>query len=85
MASVEERVSYLEGKVEEQSRSFTDLRGLIGGLDAKIDRLDARLDQRTDRIEQRIDVLDQKVSRQFLWLAGVQLTTLLAIIGFLSR
>ena len=67
MATLEERVSYLEGKVNEHSRGFTDLRELVGRLDNKIDRL------------------DEKVSRHFLWLAGFQLTTLLAIIGLLSR
>ena len=78
MTSVEERLSYLEGKVGEQSQGFGELRGLIRQFDAK-------LDVKIDRLDQRIDALDQKVSRQFLWIAGFQLTTLLAIVGILSR
>lgn len=62
---------YVEGRVEEQSQGFADLR-------RRIDQLDAKLDVKIDR-------LDQKMSRQFFWLAGFQLTTLLAIIGFLGR
>jgi hypothetical protein len=78
MPSVEERLSYVEGRVEEQSQGFGDLRRRIDQLDAKIDTGIARLDG-------RIDALDQKMSRQFFWLAGFQLTTLLAIVAALSR
>lgn len=92
MASVEDRLSYLEGRVEEQSHGFGELRGLIIELGARLDNsihpLDQRInrvEQRLDRMDQRIDLLDQKMSRQFFWLAGFQLTTLLAIIGFLGR
>ena len=78
MASVEERLSYLEGRMQEQSVGFVDLRGLITEVAAELRGSIRRLDE-------RIDTLDQKMSRQFLWLAGFQLTTLLAIIGFLGR
>lgn len=72
--SLEERVAYLEGKVEEHSRGFGELREAIARLDEKVDRfrqeLAARidaLDQKVDRFRQelaaRIDALDQKVDR----------------------
>ena len=71
MAVLEGRISQLEAKVEEHARGIGELRELIRNLDAKVDR--------------QFAMLDQKLSRHFLWLAGFQLTTLLAVIGFLSR
>ncbi len=96
--TLEERVAYLEGKVEEQSRLGGELREMIAHLDQKVDRfreelsgridvLDQRLSGRIDALDQRlsgrIDALDQKVSRQFLWLVGLQVTVLLAVVGAL--
>jgi hypothetical protein len=94
--SLEERVAYLEGKVEEQSRGFGDLTARISALDEKVDRfrneLSARidaLDQKVDRFRGeftvRIDALDQKISMQFIWLVGIQIAVLLAVIGALPR
>ena len=112
MSTLDERVTAVEGKVEEHSGGFGDLRGLISRLDEKIDRridaidrridgLDEKIDRRIDALDQkvdrfreelaaridgqtaRIDRLDQKFSRHFLWLLGVQVTTLIAIVGAL--
>ena len=61
----------------------------LDGLDRKIDRFREELAGRLDAVEQkltgRIDGLDQKLSRQFLWLVGLQVTVLLAVIGALLR
>ncbi|MDR7427527.1 MAG: hypothetical protein QN152_11795 [Armatimonadota bacterium] len=121
--TLEERVAYLEGRVEEHSRLGGELREMIGDLDRKVDRyreelsgridaldqkvdryreelsgridaLDQRLSGRIDALDQkvdryreelsgRIDALDQKVSRQFVWLVGLQVTVLLAVVGAL--
>jgi chromosome segregation ATPase len=123
--TLEERVAYLEGKVEEHSQGYADIRdairqvaervtfldqkvdrfrdelsGRIDALDQKVDRfrdelsgridaLDQRLSGRIDALDQRlsgrIDALDQKVSRQFIWLVGIQITVLLAVVGALLR
>ncbi len=74
--TLEERVAYLEGKVEEQSRLGGELREMIAHLDQKVDRF-------REELSGRIDALDQKVSRQFLWLVGLQVTVLLAVVGAL--
>jgi uncharacterized coiled-coil protein SlyX len=72
MPSVEERVSNLEGKVSEQSNAFVELRTAVG-----------RLEQRMDA---RFAALDDKVSRQFYWIIGIQITILIAMLGVaLSR
>lgn len=114
MPTVEERVAYLEGRVEEHGRGmaglgdavvqFTqrmdgldlkidrvreELGGRIEAIDMKIDRFREQLVGRIDAVEQkitgRLDGLDQKLSRHFLWLVGVQVTVLLAVIGALLR
>ena len=101
--SLEERIAYLEGKVEEHSRGFGDLTvridalgqkvdrfraelsGRIGAISARIDVLDQRIDRFRGELSGRIDALDQKMSRQFVWLVGIQVAVLLAIIGALLR
>ena len=110
MPSLEERVSYLEGRLQEQGQKLDGIDRLdsrIGGLDAKLDakiarldakisaldakldaqiaRLNARIDAHANRLDVRIDGLDAKISRQFTWLAGMQVATLLAIVGALIR
>lgn len=95
-APLEERVAYLEGKVEEHSRAWEDLKDLIIHLEGRINALDAKLDRRIDTLDQkfdrrfevidrRIDALDEKFSRYFLWLIGIQITILLAIVATLLR
>ena len=78
VATLEERVAYLERKVEEHSRGLEDLKHLISNLDQKVDRF-------REELSSRIDALDQKFSRYFLWLIGIQITILLAIIATLLR
>jgi chromosome segregation ATPase len=108
--SLEERIAYLEGRVEEHNRGFGDLTRRIDALDQKVDRfrlelsaridaLDQKIDRlraelfatreelsaRIDHLSRRIDVLDHKQSQQFIWLVGIQIAVLLAVIGALLR
>ena len=63
MRDVDERVSYLEAKMEDVSTAILRLEAAIAALDQKMDR--------------RFDALDDRSERRFLWLLGGQLTTLL--------
>jgi len=98
MATLEERVAYLEGQVSEQSHAMLEVGDAVRSLDQRMDRrfetverridaLDQGLSRRVDALDHelshRIDTLDEKVSRQFVWLAGVQVTTLVAIVAAL--
>ncbi len=87
MPTLEERVAYLEGKVEEHSHGFSELREMIIHLDQKVDRfreeLSSRIDNLDARLNGRMDSLDAKFSRYFLWTIGIQITVLLAVIGAL--
>ncbi len=85
--TLEERVAYLEGKVEEHSRGYGELREMMIHLDQKVDRFREELSGRIDALDQRltgrIDVLDEKFSRYFLWMIGIKIAVLLAVIGAL--
>ena len=105
MPSVEERVAYLEGRVEDQGRSvlslgegMTRLEARMDGLDLKIDRyreeLAGRIDALSQSVNARFEAMDRKIdrvsedlsrklSRHFVWLVGIQISVLLAVIGAL--
>lgn len=83
MPTIEERVAYIEGKVEEHSRGFGELRDLIIHLNSRVDALDQKVDRFREELSSRIDALDAKFSRYFLWTIGIQITVLLAVIGAL--
>ena len=61
--SVEERVAYLEGKVEEHSRGFGEIRELIVHVDGHVLALDQKVDGFRKELGSRIDAVDQKVDR----------------------
>jgi len=63
MPTIEERVAYLEGKIEEHSQGFGEIRDLMIHLDQKVDRFREELSARIDHLDTRIDALDQKVDR----------------------
>lgn len=69
MPTLEERVAYLEGKTEDHSTVAADLRRTIREL--------------RDEMIRRFEQADQKIDRHFTWLVGIQLGTLVAIVGAL--
>ena len=109
MATLEERVAYLEGQVSEHTQTLIDIRDSIRQLDrrfdARLDTIDRRIDGLEDKLDRRIDgledklgrriegledklgrrieELEDKLARQFAWLVGIQVTTLVAIVGAL--
>ncbi|HET9268932.1 MAG TPA: hypothetical protein VFO31_12240 [Vicinamibacterales bacterium] len=108
MATLEERVAYLEGQVSEHSHTLIEIRDSIRQLerrfdarfeaidrrfenlersiDARFDGVDRRfdiIDRRFEAVDRRVGGLDDKMSRQFVWLVGIQVTTLVAIVGAL--
>jgi len=88
MPSVEERVAYLEGRLGDHTTTFDGLRGEFGVLRSQVDRMDAKIDRvdaKVDRVDAKIDRvfydLESRMTRQFVWLVGIQVTVLLAIVG----
>lgn len=74
MGSVDERVAYLEGRMEDHSALMADIRGELRVL-----RTD--MDHRFERVDQRFDRVDQKIDRQFMWLVGILVGVVLGLVG----
>jgi hypothetical protein len=90
MAAMGDRVSYLEGKVDEHSGTLVGVREGLAQFEERVDRrfeaVDRRfeaVDRRFESIERRLDAIDGKLSSHFQWLLGVEITTLVAILGAL--
>jgi hypothetical protein len=90
VATIEERVAYLEGQMSEYSHSLLqvrdgmrDLADSVRQLGDRVGHLEQRVGDLGHRLDMRIDTLDAKVSRHFVWLVGMQVTTLVAIVGAL--
>ena len=97
--TVEERLTVVEHKVAENARGIHGLREAIVELGNRMDRrfeaidrrfeaLELRFDQRLESMEQRFDrrfeTMEQNTSRQFRWIVGIQLTTLIAMVGAIA-
>lgn len=68
MSTLEERVKYVEGKVEEHSKGIGDLRELIIALDRKVDRGFELLEGRFRSVEGRLESFDHRfdsIDRRF--------------------
>lgn len=83
MPTLEERVAYIEGQVSEQSHALIGVREALRSLEHRVDVRFEAVDRRFDTVDRRIDALDNKVSQHFVWTVGLQVTTLVAIIGAL--
>ena len=68
-----ERLSRLEGKVEELSKRMDDFKSDINALRNEV--IATR-----NEMNNRIDGLDKKLDSRFLWLLGIQVTTWITII-----
>ena len=124
MATLEERVAYLEGRVEEHSKNVDGIREALVSLEHRVDGRLQTLDQQVQALERRMDgrfesvdgrfetleghvnarfnavdgrfdaleaqmnarfeAIDGRMFRQFVWLVGVQVTTLAAVLGAFS-
>jgi tetrahydromethanopterin S-methyltransferase subunit G len=69
--------------VSEQSSALLEVRDTVRSLEQRMDSRFEAVDRRFDTVDRRIDSLDDKVSRQFGWLVGIQVTILVAVVGAL--
>jgi chromosome segregation ATPase len=92
MPSLDERVAYLEGRLEDHSDQFGAARNDMAGFRQEMAGLrhemaglrDEMTDLRDAMVNLRSDIHD-KMQRQFTWIVGIQIGTLIAIIGALLR
>ena len=86
MPTIDDRVALLERQVSEILPLRDAVTHLEHRMDAGFQAVDRRfeaVDRRFDAIDRRFDAIDNKVSRQFMWLVGIQVTTLAAIVAAL--
>jgi archaellum component FlaC len=99
MATIEERVTDLEARMtpdiraemrlgfEEMREGFEEVRKQFGQVDRRFEQIDKRfehLEYRLERLEGRVERLDDKVDRHFMWVVGIQFTTMIIFIGALA-
>ena len=85
MPTLDERVAYLEGRLEEHSANVGAARNDITALRGDVQDVRRQMENLDQRLTSRMDALDAKVSRHFTWLVGIQVATLIAIVGALLR
>jgi uncharacterized coiled-coil protein SlyX len=90
---LEERVSFLEGRLVEQSTTLADIRRSVEHLEERMDQrftavdlrfsaIDERfsaVDLRFTALDQRFTELERKIDSHFTWLVGILVTTLAAL------
>ena len=91
MPVVEEWLSVLEVQMQEIGATLARIEDVLGGLvklvtslDERVDKLDRRIDKlehSVETLDRRVDKLDARVEKQFLWVAGIQRTTLITIVA----
>ncbi|HVZ24239.1 MAG TPA: hypothetical protein VG871_24370 [Vicinamibacterales bacterium] len=65
---------------------FTAVDQRFAAVDQRFDAIDRRfdaVDRRFDGVDARLARLEDKMSTQFLWTVGIQITILLAVLGAL--
>ena len=72
MATLEERVAYLEGRGEEHAAAIAEVRLDVRDVRAEIRDFRSEMNRRFDQTDAR-----------FTWMIGFQFATLLAVIGAL--
>ena len=72
VATVDERVAYLEGRSGEQSRMIDGVREALVSLEARIDRRFEAIDRRFEAIEQRLAGLELRVGKLELRMGALE-------------
>ncbi|BCB97221.1 hypothetical protein JZK55_21430 [Dissulfurispira thermophila] len=69
-------------------RRFEAIDRRFEAIDKRFEAIDRRfeaVDRRFEAIDRRFEALDQKFSRYFLWIIGIQVSVLLAVIASMLR
>jgi len=80
MATLEERVAYLEGRGEEHAGAIAEVRADVRDVRQDVRDLRAEMIRRFEQVDARFAHVDNR----FNWLVGLQVATLLAIVGLLG-
>lgn len=70
------------GRRMEQGFEAVDRR--FEAMERRFEAIEQRFDRMEQSVDKRLDRLDQQVSRQFFWVVGIQITTVLAMAGAIA-
>ena len=84
VATFDERLVRLEVRVSEHSDLFGDIRQRLTAFEQRVDARFNHVDARFTRVEQRLDSLNDRLSQQFRWIVGLQITVLVTVVGALT-
>ena len=56
----------------------------IDGLHEAIRDLGDRMERRFEAVDRRFEAVERNMSTQFRWIVGIQMTTLIAIVGAIA-
>ena len=73
-----------ERRFEAIDQRFEAIDRRFEAVDQRFEAMERRFDRMEQRVEQRLDRLDQQMSRQFFWVVGIQITTVLAMTGAIA-
>jgi hypothetical protein len=74
MPSLDERVAYLEGRLEDHASTVISLREDVRAVHSDLRSF-------RDDVHQELDRADDRQSRHFTWLVGIQVAVLIAVLG----
>jgi len=69
------------------TRRFEAVDRCFDAVELRFDRVDRRfeaVEHRFDRVDRRFDLLEDRMSRQFMWIASIQVMTLAAVLTSLA-
>ena len=81
---MEQGFEAIDRRFEAIDRRFEAMERRSEAMDQRFEALEGRFDRMEQRFEQRLDRLDQQMSRQFFWVVGIQITTVLAMTGAIA-
>ena len=80
-------VTHLEHRMDASfqavDRRFEAVDRRFEAIDRRFDTVDRRLDGLDDKMSRQFETVHDRMSRQFMWLVGIQVTTLAAIVAAL--
>ena len=82
--AIDRRFEIIDRRFEAIEHRFEAVDQRFEAMDQRFETLERRFDRMEQRVEQRLDRLDQQMSRQFFWVVGIQITTVLAMTGAIA-
>jgi hypothetical protein len=84
LVEIRESIRTLERRLDARFDQVEQrLTQLDSRTDNRLDQVERRFETRFDVIDRRFEGLDDKVARHFTWLVGLQVTTIVAVLGAL--